>query len=159
MKNLMQTETKPVMQRRYQAVYLHMIGKTIKEIAVTIGRCEPTVSQYIHTYYEKGIEGLAPTKQSGRPSRLTKKQRSALQRVITKETPHDVGFEHVYNWTADLAIQWVEKAFGITFTNSGMLKIFHQMGLSYTRPTYTLAKANPQKQKAFVKKLDAIKKN
>ncbi|WP_443092718.1 winged helix-turn-helix domain-containing protein [Caldalkalibacillus thermarum] len=37
-------------------------------------------------------------------------------------------------------------------------KILHRKGLSWTRPTYTLAKGNLDEQKQFEKQMDLIKK-
>jgi len=38
-----------------------------------------------------------------------------------------------------------------------MLDALHRLGLSYTRPTYTLAKADPQKQEEFKKDFEFLK--
>lgn len=158
MAHLMKTEKKTALERKYHAVYLHMIGKTNVEIAEALALCKQTVGTYLHDYYDHGIDGLVPVKQSGRPPKMSIEQKEELYQVMTEKTPHDVGFEHAYNWTAALAIQWVKKTFDITYQHSQMQVILHQMGLSYTRPTYTLAKADKQKQHAFVEDLNGVKK-
>lgn len=159
MKHLMAKEKNLALHGKYQAVYLHMTGKSNKDIAQIIGRNEATVSIYLHTYFEKGLEALVPVKQSGRPSRLTREQLDILKETVTTKTPHDVGFNYAYNWTAKLVSQWVEKTFGVHYSNCGMQKILHQENLTYTRPTYHLEKANKEKQQEFTEKLDAFKKN
>ena len=40
-----------------------------------------------------------------------------------------------------------------------MRDVFYRLNLSYTRPTYVLAKADTQKQAEFNEKLEKIKKN
>nr|WP_255573227.1 winged helix-turn-helix domain-containing protein [Anoxybacillus sp. ST4] len=40
-----------------------------------------------------------------------------------------------------------------------MWKLLHRLYLSWTRPTCTLIKDNPDKQKAFQKEMEFIKKN
>ena len=62
------------------------------------------------------------------------------------------------NWTAPLACQYVKKQFGVEFSVRGMRDVFYRLRLSYTRPTYTLAKADPVKQEAFKKRLELLKK-
>lgn len=89
---------------------------------------------------------------------MTPEQEAQLIRVITEQTPHDVGFSHTSNWTAKLAITWVEREFGITYRVSSMLDILHRLNLSHTRPNYTLKKADIKKQEAFKKELDALEK-
>jgi len=36
--------------------------------------------------------------------------------------------------------------------------MFHRLKLSYTRPTYVLAKADPEKQKQFREDFETVKK-
>jgi transposase len=43
-------------------------------------------------------------------------------------------------------------------SRGGITGMLHRLGLSYTRPTYTLAKADAKKQKVFVRQIDMIKK-
>ena len=40
---------------------------------------------------------------------------------------------------------------GISYSKRGALWLLHSLGFSCTRPTYTLANADPQKQEAFKK--------
>ena len=41
---------------------------------------------------------------------------------------------------------------------NGTLGLFHRLNLSYTRPTYALAKADPKKQEEFKEKFKKVKK-
>ncbi|MED0894649.1 winged helix-turn-helix domain-containing protein [Aneurinibacillus migulanus] len=43
-------------------------------------------------------------------------------------------------------------------SQSGITDLLHRLHLRYTRPTYTLAKANKEKQEAFVQQMNWIKK-
>ena len=79
--------------------------------------------------------------------------------VKWRKTPEDVGFDGIKNWTAKLACLWVLKEFGVQYKDNGMLDMFHRLKLSYTRPTYVLAKADPQKQQQFKEDFEAIKKS
>ena len=47
-------------------------------------------------------------------------------------------------------IMYVEREWGVTYTVRGMSLLMERLGLSYTRPTYTLAKADPEKQRVFL---------
>jgi transposase len=46
------------MFQRYQTVRLHLLGKDIAQIAMSIGRKESTVITYIRTYCWNGLDGL-----------------------------------------------------------------------------------------------------
>jgi len=51
----------------------------------------------------------------------------------------------------------VKDRFGIEFSERGMRDVFYRLKLSYTRPTYTPARADPVKQEEFREKLEGIK--
>ncbi|WP_198518541.1 winged helix-turn-helix domain-containing protein, partial [Geobacillus sp. Manikaran-105] len=50
------------------------------------------------------------------------------------------------------------KQFGVSISREALRKLLHRKGLSWTRPTYTLAKGNPDEQKQLEKQMDLIKK-
>ena len=95
----------------------------------------------------------------GRRKKLTEAQENKLYETIKTKLPSEVGFAPFANWTAPLAVKWVKKDFGVKFSERGMRDLFKRIGLSYTRPTYTLKKADPEKQAAFVNDFEQIKKN
>ena len=157
-RKLLRTTKNPVMYKKYLAIRLHMKGQTNKNIAETIDLDHHTVGIYIKTYNLLGVEGLIPNKSPGRPRFLTIEQEQQLFNTISQNTPEDVGFEGIMNWTAKIACLWVHKEFGVQYKISGMLDMFHRLKLSYTRPTYVLAKADPEKQEQFKKDFEIVKK-
>ncbi len=104
------------------------------------------------------MEGLILGKAKGRERKLTAEQESELYEVISEKLPKDVGLEPFCNWTAPLACKYVKNRFGVEFSERGMRDVFYRLKLSYTRPTYTLAKADPVKQEEFKERLEGIKK-
>jgi putative transposase len=135
-----------------------MEGHTNKEIAGIVDVNEHTVSDYIYAYDTGGIEGLIPKKSPGRPKRLTDEQEQMFYDTISNHTPDEVGFDGIMNWTAKIARLWVIREYRIEYTVNGILELFHRLNLSYTRPTYVLAKADPEKQKQFKEDFDRVKK-
>jgi putative transposase len=157
-RKLLRTSKNPAMYRKYLVIRLHMKGLTNKTIAETVDLDPQTVGIYIKTYKWLGVEGLIPKKQTGRPSFLTKEQEQQLYKTISESTPEEVGFNGVMNWTAKLACLWVFKEMGVQYSINGMIDLFHRLNLSYTRPTYVLAKADPKKQEQFRETFEDIKK-
>lgn len=144
---------------RYQAVYLYLSGYKMKEIAQIIDRIPETIGIYVSTYKESGLEGLALGHSTGKPPKLSKDQKDILLENVSTQVPADVGFTARYNWTLALIVEFVEEKWGISYSLRGMSRILEQLGLSYTRPTYTLEKADPEKQKVFVEEtFPALKK-
>ena len=148
-----------IMYRKYQVIILHAKGYTRTKIAEIVGLNRKTVGTYINQYETNGVEGLTPKKPPGRPSLLTKEQEQQLYTTISQKTPEEVGFDGIKNWTAKIACFWALNEFNVKYSVNGMLDLFHRLNLSYTRPTYTLAKADPEKQRQFKENFEGIKKN
>lgn len=87
---------------------------------------------------------------------MTEEQK--LKEVITQNTPDNICLPNRKNWNASLALQWVKNNFGIQYSPSGMLKVLQRLELSFTKPTYTLAKADPKKQEEFKASFEVLKK-
>lgn len=145
--------------RKYHAIFLSTQDHTNLAISKMLQMRPGTIGIYINTYQKEGLAGLIPIKPSGRPSFMSTEQEEALYVVVRDQTPHDMGFNGRYNWTAKLASAWFKREFDITYAESSMLQVLHQIGLSYSRPSYTLAKANKEKQQQFKEELNAEKKN
>ncbi|MDQ0414904.1 hypothetical protein J2S25_003114 [Mesobacillus stamsii] len=62
------------------------------------------------------------------------------------------------NWTASLLAAWIEKEFQVTYSGRGTNWLLHRLGFSNTRPTYSLAMADPKKQEEFKQEFDQLKK-
>ncbi len=146
------------MYKRYQAVRLHFQGFMNIDIADIVQVHPQTVGIYIKKYKEEGLSALTPAPKPGAPPKLSKQQEKQLKNTITNYTPNDVGFDGIFNWTSNLAAQWVNKTFDITYTDSGMNRLLHRLNLSYTKPTYSLTMADSNKQEEFKSSFEVLKK-
>lgn len=108
------------MYERYLAVLHRLEGHTIKAISKMIKRTEKTTAGYIHSYARDGIEGLALGHSPGKPRRLTDEQEKLLADTIANQRPVDIGIEAKYTWTLKLAMLFVERGFGESYTEKGM---------------------------------------
>lgn len=139
-------------------ISLHMDGYSNKQIAKIVALDEHTVGTYIKKYRMDGIDGLGSKPITGRPTLLSKLQEDELYITIKEKTPDEVGFGPFKNWTAKLACSWVEAEFNVKFSIGGMTDLFHRIGLSNTRPTYVLAKADAKEQGQFAVEFSDVKK-
>jgi transposase len=147
------------MYERLQSIRLRLMGMPVSEIATILYRSEKTIRIYLHAYEKEGISGLIMRFSSGRSSRLTKEQRDELKRVIANQVPADVGFTARFNWTLQLIADYIERTYGYKYSLRGVSKLMEHMDMSYTKPTYTLAAADPEKQQQFVEEtFTALKK-
>jgi transposase len=138
------------MFERYQTIKLHLLGKANTDIALSIGRKESTVNTYLRLYRKNGLDGLQMKFSPGPPEQLNKEQQEKLKKVIMNSVPHDVGFTAKFNWTLQIIGEYIVREFGKTYSIRGVSKLMHRMDMSYTKPTYTLAAADEEKQRLFV---------
>lgn len=157
-KTAMESEKKSRVFKRYQAVYLYLSGKTCQEVADIVGLNKNAVSTIHIKYKRAGLDELIDKPIPGRPSRLNENQKSELKAVIIDKLPSEVGFPAEFNWTAGLISQYVEREYGCKYSIRGITGMLDRMGLSYTRPTYVLAKADKEKQKQFIEEFEKVKK-
>ena len=146
-------------RRRYDIIRLYLSKRTKPDIAEILDISLTQVYLILNLYKEAWVEGLTLKQPPGRQRKLTDDQEKELIRIITEKQPKEVGLEPHCNWTAPLACKYVKDHYGVTFSERGMRDVFYRLNLSYTRPTYVLAKADPQKQAEFLEKLEDIKKN
>lgn len=159
LKNLLRTTDNKRMHIRYQVIILHLRNYTNIHISKIMDLNPHTVGTYINSYKKDGINGLNMGKPTGCPRFLTNDQEEELYKVITTKTPDEVGFGYRKNWNSNIARKWVSDNFNVEYSSRGMLQVLHRLNLSYTRPTYTLAKADPEKQEAFKQEFEVLKKS
>lgn len=157
-KNAMDSEKNVRVYKRYQALYLFLSGKPREEVAQIVSVSPNTVTNVRRAYKTEGLTGIPDKPVPGRPSRLTEKQQAELKRVILNKVPSEVGFPAEFNWTAGLIGKYIKRECGYDYSIRGITGMLDRMGLSYTRPTYVLAKADKQKQEQFVKDFEKVKK-
>ncbi|GGK09677.1 hypothetical protein GCM10007063_35160 [Lentibacillus kapialis] len=145
--------------KRYQATFKYLKGRPMHEIAAFIGCSEKTIYNYVNAYKSHGLAGLIPGESPGRPRHLTEEQEQEVYDTIVNQMPVDVDFPAEMNWTSSLIREWIKQKYNVTFSDRGVRALLHRLGFSYTKPTYTLAKADPEKQEVFKKEFETAKKN
>jgi len=67
LKSLLQEQKSASNFQKVQALYLFKIGqvKTVKDLAITLGRSRITVQRWLHTYRTEGLAGLLKVKHGG----------------------------------------------------------------------------------------------
>lgn len=146
------------LSKKILVVRLVFEGYSVQEAAHIANCCEKTVYNNLNKYEEGGILALYPKHGPGRSKKLTDAQEEVLYDTIKNKLPNQVGFAPFANWTSSLAAKWIEREFGVVFSGRGVRNIFERLGLSYTRPTYTLKKADPEKQESFINEFEKVKK-
>lgn len=147
------------MYQRYMVILYHLQGYTNNHISDIIDLCAHTVGTYIKKYKTQGISGLEMGHSPGAPRNPNSEQEKKLVEIITTKTPDEVGFSPRKNWTVAIIRQWVIDNFGVKYSPRGMTEVVYRLNLSYTRPTYTMAKADLKKQEDFKNEFEVLKKS
>lgn len=158
LKNALNSTKNIRLYKRYSVLLKHFDGFTNRKIAQMENIDEHTVSIYIKKYKSKGLDGLNISHGGGASKKINKEQEKIIVETITTKIPEDVGFESKKNWTIEIVRQWVIKEFNITMSHRGIAYVLHRLNLSYTRPTYVLAKADKEKQEKFKNDFEILKK-
>ncbi|WMT18096.1 helix-turn-helix domain-containing protein [Parageobacillus toebii] len=78
--------------------------------------------------------------------------------MLEESTPADEGYGIETGWNTRIIQQVLEEKFSVTMSRGGIGDMLHRWEFRYTRPAYTLKRANPQKQKEFQQEMELIKK-
>lgn len=144
--------------KRYSVLLKHFEGFSNRKIAEMENLDEHTVGIYIKNYKLSGLTGLKMGHSTGAKRKINAEQEKLILETVTTKTPDEVGFENRKNWTIELIRQWVINEFNITMSHRGMAEVLYRLNLSYTRPTYVLAKADKEKQENFKNDFEVLKK-
>ena len=147
------------MYKRYQTILMLLQGESYQKISAYTGVGLASLYNYSAAYREQGIAGLERGKPTGRPSKLTPEQEQILYETIVHKTPVEVGFPVEMNWTSPLIRQWMEREWNVSYSDRGTREVLYRLNLSFTKPTYTLEKADPIKQEVFKEEFEILKKN
>lgn len=148
-KAVMKTNKDLRMHERYQTILMLLLGESYDRIRDVTGRATSTLYSYSKAYREQGIEGLKMERPPGRNRLLTPEQEQQVYETVADRTPVEMGFPSKMNWTSPLIRKWIEQEWGVHYSDRGTRELLYRLKLSFTKPTYTLAKADSQKQEEF----------
>ena len=130
---------------RIKAVLAYDEGYSYSEIARILLLDDETIRRHIKDYFSQ--KKLAP-ENGGSASRLTPEQTEALKSHLQA---------HTYRYVKDICA-YVKKHFHIYYTVAGMTHWLHANDFRYKKPHATPAKADKERQKAFIKFYRKLKK-
>jgi len=119
-------------RRRRQAIELLDGGMSLAGIAKQL-KCSPGAVYYWRDCYrKKGKEGLAPKPITGRPHRLSVRQRQSLGRILVKGAL-DYGYATDL-WTTRRVAEVIRRRFGLTYHPNHLWRLLRGLGFSCQKP-------------------------
>ena len=105
-------------------------GMSAANVAEIAGVSRSTVSDWVKAVDEQGFEALKSVKPSGRPSKLSVKQKSEIDDVIQKE-PSEFGYKV---WDGPTLSAYIKEKYDIKLGVRQCQRLFHELGYSKIRP-------------------------
>jgi transposase len=121
---------------RFSAVLWVADGKTRCEVADLLGRSVRQVAEWLRLFRNRGLDALCTLHHRGDPGNLSAGQVERLKQEISTGRFR----------TSDQVRLWVEEAFGVRYTPSGIKCLLRRAGASYHKVTGFLWKADPDEQ-------------
>jgi transposase len=120
-----------------------------EEAARLAGMTGQTLGDWVHRYNEEGVAGLGDRCRSGRPPRLDDGQQAAL-RALVLEGPK-LARDGCVAWRVRDLRALVARRFGVSYSDTGMLRLLHGLDLTWQKARPVHPEADPKAQARFQK--------
>jgi transposase len=128
--------------QRLTAVLAVASGKSREEVAELLGVSLSQLGEWLRVFRNEGLDALCTLHYKGDPGNLTPCQVRQLKDEVAKGRFRN----------SDQIRHWLKLTFAVAYSSGGVKDMLKRVGVSYHKVTGFLWKADPDKQKAFVKK-------
>ena len=121
-------------------------GMPREEAARLAGMTGQTLGDWVHRYNAEGVAGLRDRPRAGRPCRLDEGRQAALKALVLRGPK--LARDGCVAWRARDLCGLVERRFGVSYSEAGMLRLLHGLDLSWqkARPVHPEADAKAQER-------------
>jgi len=141
---------------RLQIVLMAHRGRPRGEIATDPGIHRISVTRWLNTYCERGLDGLRPRKARGAAPGIPAAMTDEIRRWVI-EGPAKQGLDRA-NWTHAELAGHLGKTHGIQTSRSAMHRFCAKVGIRPYRPTYRYLRGDKDKQAQAREDLAGLKK-
>jgi transposase len=133
------TEANPRFRERLHCLLLKDQGYTNGEIAAILLVCPETITAWLDTFEEAGLQALCRIEAGGSDAYLTPEQIQQLQSELDKHEFHN----------AKQVLAWVEEQLGVAYSLRGMQELLKRLGYSRQKARLVPVQADAQAQVVF----------
>ncbi|MCJ7745444.1 MAG: winged helix-turn-helix domain-containing protein [Actinobacteria bacterium] len=134
--------------RRYKALDLLDEGRSLGEVGKLLGCAPSSVMRWRDARQSGGPDALKVKIASGRPAKLTDRQKRSLEKILLKG-PLAAGYRTDL-WTTARIAEVIERKFGVTYHRDHIGKLMRQMGWSHRKPERRAAQRDEKKVRDWV---------
>lgn len=134
---------------RFHGLLLLCKGYSCYEVADIMGHSPRTVEYWVRNFEKHGFAGLSDNPRPGRPPAL----KDALKRAIEKDLrtdPRELGYPQTM-WDGKLLSHHLLSAYRVKLGVRQCQRWFKKLGFRRRKPRPVIAKADPEKQRAYKK--------
>jgi len=142
--------------RRLKVIELSAEKYSVQELCNTFKLCEATIRNYIHSYNQDGLAGLAPGKSPGRPPKIGHWTKEQWNQVL-EQTPNQ--YEKLdtqsRQWTLERLRKYLEKYHEISVSLSSVYRSLRKTGRRTGRSKLRVGSPDPEYliKRKYVKEL------
>ena len=124
-------------------------GLPREDAARLAGMTGQTLGDWVHRYNAEGIDGLRDRPRAGRPCALDEGRQAALKALILKGPKLER--DGCVAWRLRDLCKLVERRFGVTYSETGLLRLVKSLDLSWQKARPVHPEADRQAQERFKK--------
>jgi transposase len=133
------TETNPRFRERLHCLLLKDQGYTNTEIAAILMVCPETITVWLDTFEQQGLEALCRMQAGGSASYLSDQEMQALTQALDQHT-----FQ-----SAKQVAAWIEEQFGVLYSERGMQELLKRLGYTRQKARLVPSQADLEAQAVF----------
>ena len=134
--------------QRLTAVLAVAAGKTREEVAELLGVSLSQLGEWLRVFRNEGLDALGEIHNKGDPGKLTSQQVEQLKAKVSTGCFR----------SSDQVRDWIKSTFSVSYSSSGVKDLLKRIGVSYHKVSGFLWQADPDKQRAFVKRVSRHKR-
>jgi transposase len=124
-------------------------GMSRGQAARQAGMDRQTLRDWVIRFNAEGVEGLRDRPKSGRPTWLDEGQLATFKALVLRGP--DPERDGVCGWRAKDLCRLVEQRFGVVYSENGVLRLLHDLDLSWQKARPVHPEADRKAQEAFKK--------
>jgi transposase len=140
------------LRQRLLAIKYLWEGKSRPEVTQVLGCNYKSLTKWIDTFLEGGLQKLTQPITHQVPSRLNPEQQLELKQMLLEQKPIDYGIDR-YIWTGKIISQVIHSRWGVTLKDTRIYEILDQLNLSHQKAHRDYANADNRLQQQFVETL------
>ncbi len=129
--------------QRLTAVLAVAADKTREEVAELLGVSLSQLGEWLRVFRNAGLDALCEVHNKGDPGKLKPNQVAQLKEQVSTGCFR----------SSDQIRDWIEATFGVRYSSSGVKDLLKRSAVSYHKVSGFLWKADPDQQRAFVKRV------